>query len=153
MTILRNLGHIEFSHDFALRSILAGSPSSIITLVTDIIISTDQNYLKTILHWCNFASNLFDCPLRVMLKGVNEGSQVQKFSCIVLLMYPCVSRYVPANVLATVSLLYQTASKLTGVLYNYVKLITVVTSASTKYLLSQDLGPSKPIFTFGNPWY
>ncbi len=62
MTIYDLAGHSEFyaSHDFALRSILAGSPSSIILLVADI--TTDQDSLrKSILHWCNFASNLFDC--------------------------------------------------------------------------------------------
>ncbi|XP_064399241.1 uncharacterized protein LOC135345729 isoform X2 [Halichondria panicea] len=62
MTIYDLAGHSEFyaSHDFALRSILAGSPSSIILLVADI--STKQDSLrKAILHWCNFASNLFDC--------------------------------------------------------------------------------------------
>ncbi len=62
MTIYDLAGHSEFyaSHDFALRSILAGSPSSIILLVVDVRFDRDL-INKSILHWCNFASNLFDC--------------------------------------------------------------------------------------------
>ena len=62
MTIYDLAGHSEFyaCHDFALRNILAGSPSSIIFLVVDM--RSDQDCLiKTFLYWCNFASNLFDC--------------------------------------------------------------------------------------------
>ena len=62
MTIYDLAGHSEFytSHDIALRSVLAGSPSSIIILVADMS-KGREHFKEAILHWCSFASNLFDC--------------------------------------------------------------------------------------------
>ena len=60
MTIYDLAGQSEFyaSHDMALRSILDGSPSSIIVLVVNMSGGKDC-FRKSILHWVNFASNLF----------------------------------------------------------------------------------------------
>ena len=61
ITIYDLAGHNEFytSHDIALRSILAGSSSSIVILVADVS-KSEEFFKQAILHWCSFASNLFD---------------------------------------------------------------------------------------------
>ena len=62
ITIYDLAGHSEFyaSHDLALRNVLDGSPSSIIALVADMTKGKDL-FEQSLLHWCSFASNLFDC--------------------------------------------------------------------------------------------
>ena len=61
VTVYDLAGHSEFyaSHDTALRSALAGSPSSIIVLVADMR-GGGKSFETAILKWCSFAENLYE---------------------------------------------------------------------------------------------
>ena len=61
VTVYDLAGHSEFyaSHDTALRSALAGSPSSIIVLVADMR-GGGKLFEAAILKWCSFAENLYE---------------------------------------------------------------------------------------------
>ena len=61
VTVYDLAGHSEFdaSHDTALRSALAGSPSSIIVLVADMR-GGGKSFEAAILKWCSFAENLYE---------------------------------------------------------------------------------------------
>ena len=81
MTIYDLAGHSEFytSHDIALRNILAGYPSSIVILVADMS-KGPEHFKEAIIHWCSFASNLFDCSKSYFPFLIIVGSYADKTS-------------------------------------------------------------------------
>lgn len=81
LTVYDLAGHPEFysSHDAALRSVFSGSPSSVILLIADMSRGIER-FRRSIIHWCGFAENLFQCSKDQQPFLIVVGSHSDKIS-------------------------------------------------------------------------